>query len=63
MLLGFRQAAALFAMVVTIVLFTVTMLVYGLGIAVGACTWSTQLVTIVALNDIMVGAIIWKTLS
>jgi hypothetical protein len=61
MLLGFRPA--LFALAVTITLFTVTMLVYGLGLTIGACTWSTQLVTIVALNDIMVGAIIWKTLS
>jgi hypothetical protein len=44
-------------------MFGVTMAVYTVGIAFGLCTWSPQLVAIVALNDIMVGLVIWKTLS
>lgn len=42
-----------------LILFGITMAVYGLGIAFGMCTWSTQLVTIVALNDLMVAAVLW----
>lgn len=44
---------------VGLLMFTVTMLVYGLGIAIGAFTWCSQLISIVALNDLMVAAVLW----
>lgn len=42
-----------------LVIFVVTMIVYGIGIAMGLCTWSPQMVTIVGLNDLMVAAVLW----
>lgn len=40
-------------------IFAATLAVYSLGIIFGLCTWSPQLITIVALNDLMVAAVIW----
>ena len=56
------ETGRLFALVIAAFLFgmfSLTMAVYGLGIAFGLCTWSTQLVTIVGLNDLMVAAVLW----
>jgi hypothetical protein len=40
-------------------MFCLTMAVYTVGITLDLCTWSTQLVTIVGLNDLMVAAVLW----
>lgn len=49
----------LLCLLTAVFLFGMTMIVYGLGAAFGLCTWSPQLVTIVALNDLMVAAVLW----
>jgi hypothetical protein len=49
----------LFAIATALFVFGITMIVYGLGLAFGLCTWSPQLVTLVGLNDFMVAAVLW----
>lgn len=49
----------IFALATAAFVFAVTMGVYLIGMAFGLCTWSPQLVTVVALNDLMVAAVLW----
>lgn len=50
---------ALMAGATALLLFSFTMVVYGLGIAAGLCTYSGQLIACVAIESIAVGAVIW----